>query len=139
LNFGASPNLVAANDNIDPAARNVSFIKFNTGSVVTSEVQQAVLQLWGQNTGSASQVITHVYGITDDNWNESTITWNNAPNLYATTSTALNDISQNFIKDIGNTAHIVGELTGINTARQMSIDVTDFVRDHPDQQLSFLI
>ena len=84
-------------------------------------------------------MITHVYGLTNDNWNESPITWNTAPNLAATTSTALNDISQNFITGIGTTAHIVGELTGVATARQMSIDVTDFVRDHPDQQITFMI
>ena len=66
-----------------PSARNVTFIKFNTGSLANSAVQQAVLQLWGQNDGSASQVIAHVYGLTNDNWNESTITWNTAPNLAA--------------------------------------------------------
>src|SRR5262249_29875604 len=67
------------------------------------------------------------------------ITWNTAPNLSATTSTALNDISQNFITGIGSTAHIVGELTGVATNRQMSIDVSDFVREHPDQQITFMI
>jgi hypothetical protein len=140
-NFGSSVNLFAKNDTTDPAARNVSFIKFNTGSIVTSEVRQAVLQLWGQNTGSASQVITHVYGITNDNWKESTITWNTAPNLSTSTSTntAINDISENFITGIGSTAHIVGELTGVAAGRLMSIDVSDFVRGHPDQQLSFLV
>jgi hypothetical protein len=138
-NFGTSGSLFAKNDAADPAARNVSFVKFNTGSIATSEVQQAVLQLWGQNVGSASQVIAHVYGLTNDNWNDSTITWNTAPNLAASTSTSLTDISQNFVTGIGSTAHIVGELTGVATARQMSIDVTDFVRDHPDQQITFMI
>jgi hypothetical protein len=139
LNFGTSGSLFAKNDAVDPSARNVTFVKFNTGSLVNTAVQQAVLQLWGQNDGSASQVIAHVYGLTNDNWTESGITWNTAPNLAATTSTALNDISQNFITGIGTTAHIVGELTGVAGARQMSIDVTDFVRDHPDQQITFMI
>jgi hypothetical protein len=141
VNFGTNPNLLAQNDATTPAARNVSFIKFNTGSIVTSEVQQAVLQLWGQNAGSASQVITHVYGLTNDNWNESTITWNTAPNLSISTSsnTAVDDISENFITGIGSTAHIVGELTGVASGRLISIDVSDFVREHPDKQLSFLV
>src|SRR4029077_3693810 len=102
-----------------PSSRNVTFIKFNTGSLVNSEVEQAVLQLWGQNDGSASQVIAHVYGLTNDNWSESAITWNTAPNLAATTSTSLNDISQNFITGIGSTAHIVGEVTGVASGRQI--------------------
>src|SRR5207344_2428513 len=107
--------------------------------LASSEVQQAVLQLWGENDGCSSQVIAHVYGLTNDNWNESSITWNTAPNLAATTSTALNAISQNFITGEGTTAQIVGEVTGVGTARQMSIDVTDFVREHPDQQITFMI
>lgn len=138
-NFGASPNLFAKNEPVDPAARNVSFIKFNTGSIVTSEIEQAVRQVYGENMGTDSQVITHVYGLTNDNWNEATINWNNAPNLKDSLGTALDDISENFIDDIGNTAHIVGHLTGIAASRQLSLDVTDFVRDHPDQEMTFLI
>jgi hypothetical protein len=139
LNFGTAPDLQATNDSSNPAARSVSFIKFNTGSIVTSEVEQAVLQVYGQNTGAASQVITHVYGLTNDAWSESSINWNNAPNLADSLGTAVDDISENFIEDIGNTAHIVGNLTGIATSRQLSIDVTSFVRDHPDQQVTFMI
>src|SRR4051812_37276029 len=48
-NFGTADSLFAKNDAVDPSARNVSFIKFNTGSLTNSAVQQAVLQLWGQN------------------------------------------------------------------------------------------
>ena len=40
---------------------------------------------------------------------------------------------------MGNTAHIVGHLTGIAASRMLSLDVTDFVRDHPDQEVTFLI
>lgn len=139
VNFGTSPSLIASNDKLDSAARNVTFIKFNTGSIITSEIEQAILQVNGQNTGTASQIISHVYGLTNDNWNELTINWNNAPNLKDSLGTAVNDISENFIEDIGNTAHIQGHLTGIATTRQLSLDVTDFVRDHPNQQISFLI
>lgn len=138
-NFGSSPNLFAKNSVANPAARNVSLIKFNTGSLINSEVEQAILQVYGENQGSDSQVITHVYGLTNDNWNESTINWNNAPNLADSLGTALDDISENFIEDIGNSAHIVGHLTGIAASRGLALDVTDFVRDHPDQQITFLI
>ncbi len=141
-NFGTSPNLYAKNSVANPAARNVSFIKFNTGSIVTSEVDQAVLQVYGQNVGSDSQVIAHVYGLTglaSDQWSEATINWNNAPNLADSLGTAVDDISENFIEGIGSTVHFVGNLTGIATGRPLSIDVTSFVRDHPDQEVTFLI
>lgn len=138
-NFGTSPHLFAKNDAVDPAARNVTFIKFNTGSLANSAVEQAVLQVFGENTGTDASVIAHVYGIADDNWNESTITWNNAPNLKDSLGTAVDDISENFVDDIGNTAHILGHLTGIAASRTLLLDVTDFVREHPDQQITFLI
>jgi hypothetical protein len=138
-NFGASPDLFAKNDAASPSARNVSFVKFNTGSIVTSEVERAVLQMSGENMGSASQVIAHVFGIASDNWNESTINWNNAPNLKDSNGTAVDDISENFIEDAGNTAKIVGHFTGVAGSRTLALDVTDFVRDHPDQDITFLI
>ena len=138
-NFGDSPNLYAKNDALNPAARNVTFIKFDTGSIVNSQIDQAVLQVFGENTGSDAQVITHVYALTNNNWNESTITWNNAPNLKDSLGTAVDSISENFIDDVGITAQIVGELTGIATSRQLSFDVSAFVREHPDQEVTFLI
>lgn len=138
-NFGGSVNLFVKNEPEIPAARNVSFIKFNTGSITTSEVEQAILQVTGANDGSAGQVIAHVYGIADDAWNEGSINWNNAPNLASSTGTLVDDISENFIEGIGDTAKFVGHFTGIATSRTMSLDVTGFVRDHPDQEITFLI
>jgi hypothetical protein len=138
-NFGSSPNLFAKNDAADPAARNVTFIKFNTGAINNDAVQQAILEVNGQNVGSASQVIAHVYAIDNNNWNESTVTWNTAPDLKASLSTAVSNISDNFIDDIGNTAHFVGNMTGIASSRTLSIDVTDYVHNHLGQQITFLI
>ena len=137
-NFGDSPNLFAKNDAIDPAARNVSFVKFHTGSIVTAEIQQAILQVHGENAGTAATVIAHVYGIADDEWDESTISWSSAPNL-ADSAGPANDISHNFIEGIGESAQLVGHFTGIGTPRELSLDVTRFVRDHPDQEVTFLI
>jgi len=138
-NFGASPNLYAKNEPVNPAARNVTFVKFDTGSVVASEIEQAILQVYGENTGTDGQVIAHVYGITNDAWNEASINWNNAPNLADSLGTAVDNISENIIEGIGTSATFVGNLTGVAAPRPMSIDVTRFVREHPDQEITFLI
>ncbi|HEX6962677.1 MAG TPA: hypothetical protein VF175_12470 [Lacipirellula sp.] len=61
-----------------------------------------------------------------------------APNLASSSGTA-SDISQNFITGISDSAAVVGHLTGTQTERELMLDVTSFVRDHPDQQISFLI
>jgi hypothetical protein len=138
-NYGGSPNLYAKNEPVNPAARNVSFVKFNTGAIPASSIEQAVLQVHGLNAGSESQVLAHVYGLTNDAWDESTITWNNAPNLADSNGTALDDISENFIEGIGTSASFVGHFTGVAMDRDMAIDVTSFLRDHPDQEVTFLI
>jgi hypothetical protein len=137
-NYGTSPNLYAKNEPTNAAARNVSFTKFDLGAIPVDSVEQAILRFYGENEGSASQVIAHVYGIVDDSWNEGTINWNNAPNL-SLTSGVVNDISHNFITGIGDTATVLGHLTGTQTARDLMLDVTSFVREHPDQKLSILI
>jgi hypothetical protein len=137
-NFGASENLFAKNSVSNPGARNVAFIKFDIGSLSTSSVEQAILRVSGENDGSAGQVITHVYGLLGDNWNEESITWNNAPNL-AESLITVNDISHNFVEGVGTTAEIVGHFTGTQTQRELMLDVTPFVAAHPDQQISFLI
>ena len=137
-NYGDSPNLYAKNEPTNPAARNVSLIKFHTGSIVSSEVEQAILEVWGENAGAADQVIAHVYGVLDDQWNESSVNWNNAPNL-ADSSGVADDISHNFVEGIGSTAQFVGHLTGVAGSRTLSIDVTNFVRNHPDQEVTLLI
>lgn len=137
-NFGASSNLFAKNEPLNAAARNVSFTKFDLGSIPVDSVEQAVLRYYGENDGSADQVIAHVYGILDDAWSESTINWNNAPNLGAANG-SISDVSQNFIEGIGDSVTVLGHLTGTQTARELMLDVTTFVREHPDQKLSILI
>lgn len=137
-NFGTSPNLFAKNEPTNAAARNVSFAKFDLGAIPIDSVEQAVLRVYGENDGSADQVIAHVYGIVDDAWSETTINWNNAPNLAVGDGT-INDISQNFVEGIGDSATVLGHLTGTQTARELMLDVTSFVREHPDQKISILI
>jgi hypothetical protein len=139
-NYGASPNLYAKNEPTNPEARNVTFIKFDLGALDSAHVEQAVLRVFGEDDGSdpLAHVIAHVYGIAGDAWDESTITWDNAPNLAASTGT-VDSIDDNFIEGVGTTAAVLGHFTGTPTGREMLLDVTSFVRDHADQQLTFMI
>lgn len=138
VNYGTSQNLFAKNDPTNPNARNVSFIKFDMGDIDSQGVDQAILRVFGENAGSASDVITHVYGILDDDWDDATITWNTAPNLNDGLG-SMDDISHNFIEDIGGSASIVGHLTGTAGEEEILLDVTNFVLDHPDEGITFLI
>jgi hypothetical protein len=137
-NFGASPNLMAKNDPASASARSVTFIKFDAGELELASVEQAILRVFGENDGSADQVLTHVYGLVADGWNEETITWDNAPNLSAAAGAA-NDVSHNFVEDVGGTAAVAGHFTGTQTARELMLDVTPFVKEHPDSEITFMI
>jgi hypothetical protein len=137
-NYGASANLYAKNDATNAAARNVTFMKFDMGAIGAESVEQAILRVHGENVGTDATVITHIYGLLGDDWDEASITWNNAPNLKDSLGT-VNDISHNVVEGIGTTAEIVGHFTGVQTARELMFDVTPFVQSHPDQQITFLI
>ncbi len=137
-NYGSSDNLVVKNTVDTPGGRNVSFVKFDVSEVGDSLVERAVLQLQGENLGSDAYATAHVYAVANDNWSELQITWDSAPNL-ADAAGVLDSISDNFIEGINDTAEFVGHLTADQNLQLLSVDVTDFVRGHADDQVTFLI
>lgn len=139
-NYGRSKSLLAKNDPEQAAARNVSFIKFDLGAAKPASVERAILQVWGKNDGSAKGALAQVYGLLDDDWQEEKITWANAPNL-ADAVGKIDDISHNFIEGVGESAEIVGHFTGKKQSRPepLLLDVTPFVRAHPDRRITFAI
>ncbi|MGI8967448.1 MAG: hypothetical protein ACR2H1_15370, partial [Limisphaerales bacterium] len=83
-------------------------------------------------------VWAHVYGITNNTWSQSTLSWNNAQNLAQNISPGTN-YSNNFLLGAGISAEIVGQLVATgNVPAERLIDVTDFVRRHPGT-VSFLL
>src|SRR5205814_9538215 len=73
----------------------------------------------------------HVYGIFNDAWTETGITWGNAPDLSTATDAKLSNV--------GTDAFPVGQLAWGASSAEWGIDVTDFVRRHPDADLSFVL
>ena len=137
-NYGTSPDLSVRNSSTESNARDVSFMKFDLGSVSTASIDQAILQVTAEDTLSSNGVVTHVYGIMDDSWDESTMTWFSAPNL-ANSFGTVDGIEDNFIEDVGTTAHFLGHLTSSATEEILRLDISDFLRDHGDQLVSLLV
>lgn len=139
-NYGNSKSLLAKCDAEQASARNVSFIKFDLGESKPEQIDRAVLRVWGKNEGSAKTATAQVYGLLNDKWREGDVTWRNAPNL-ADSAGKIDDISQNFIEGVGESAEIVGHLTGRKQSRPepLMLDVTRWVQAHSDQQLTFAI
>jgi hypothetical protein len=110
--------------------RQVSYLRFPLGGLPAGEVRRAVVRVRGRNVTDAASFICHVYGINADTWNESTVTWNNAPNLAA---------SEARVEEVGTTAFPVGHLSVAGTASDGRVDVTEFVRAQADGAASFVL
>lgn len=137
-NYGGSDNLTVKNVADSPNGRNASLIKFDTTGIGDSEIERAVLQLYGENLGSDAYATAHVYGVLDDDWSELSVTWDSTANLADTQGVAVG-IRDNFIEGVNDTAEFVGHLTVGQSFGRVAVDVTDFLLEHPDQQVTFLI
>ncbi len=103
-----------------------TYIKFGMGGYHADELSRALFQITGKSTninnGAPGSILFHVYALTDDNWSENTITWNNAPNL--------GDLDPK-VTGVGASAFPVGHLTFDNAQAEWGLDLTDFLRQHP--------
>jgi hypothetical protein len=103
-----------------------TYVKFGLGGYEADDISRAIFQITGESTdinnGSPGSILFHVYALTDDAWSENTITWNNAPNLA--------DLDPK-VTDVATSAFPVGHLTFGNTEAEYGIDLTDFLRLHP--------
>jgi hypothetical protein len=103
-----------------------TYVKFGVGDHEASEVSRAIFQITGKtadiNGGAPGSILFHVYALTNDSWSENTITWNNAPNLADLDSA---------VTGVATSAFPVGQLTFDNTQNEWGIDLTTFLRQHP--------
>ena len=102
-----------------------TYIKFGLGGYQADDISRAIFQITGKSTdingGAPGPILFHVYALSNDAWNENTITWNNAPNLA--------DLDPQ-VTGVGTTAFPVGHLTFDNTQAEWCVDITDFLRLH---------
>ena len=78
INYGTSSKLIM--DNL--GNRKYSYLKFDISTIPSEKiVTSANLYLWCDAREGGGYTRIHAYSVEDDNWNETTITWNNRPNL----------------------------------------------------------
>jgi len=102
--------------------------------------QRVLLSLSAGTTAGTTPVVTHVYGLDDDQWTESTVT-------YASLTSALRQgigagtlIANNVVANQGSRTFVLGQLLADSTTRsERLVDVTDFVTRQSDGQASFLL
>ncbi|HEX8524418.1 MAG TPA: DNRLRE domain-containing protein [Tepidisphaeraceae bacterium] len=106
-----------------------TYLKFNLQSTTKAKVGRAFLNVTGSNSTDAAPI--HVYGILNDAWTETGINWSNAPDLANAADAQL--------ANVGSDAFPVGQLTWNGVEQEWGIDVTDFIRKHPDDDVSFVL
>ena len=68
--------------NTPPNGRAVGLLQFDISAIGNDLVDRAIIQVNGEvNEGNADFVVTHVFGIRGDDWDEDTVTWNDVNNL----------------------------------------------------------
>jgi hypothetical protein len=129
-NFGTSTTGKVGRSSTTLTDDYATYLKFSLGSTQPTAVERAILKVNGRNGVDGDVASFHVYGILNDSWSETGIAWITAPDLSSTDAK---------ITNVGTDAFPVGHLTFDGTQSAAMLDVTDFVRRHPDLVLSFVL
>lgn len=78
-NYGGLTYLVAKDDTKN--YKREIFMKFNLSTLLANQIESAQVDLVGGVVNTGESNAKWQYYITDANWNESTITWNNTPTI----------------------------------------------------------
>jgi hypothetical protein len=96
-----------------------SYVKFDLTSQDRPSIARAILSVTGHNSTGSSVDTIEVYGILNDAWEPSTLTWSTAPDLSPTAPLMTN---------VGDGAFPVGHLSFDATDSTAMIDVTSFLQ-----------
>ena len=137
-NFASNSVCLVKNNSTDASERSAAFLKFHLPTIYLPDLQFALLTVRASSINGGNLVQAHVYGITDNDWSQNSIAWSNAPNLRQNVAAGSNYIN-NFILGQGTGAQMVGQFVAGATPQDCMIDVTKFIREHPTNDLSFLL
>lgn len=132
-NFGQAPALEVRRHS-DSDRNRISFIRFAVDGT-TKDIRRAFLRLHGRRVSDYAfddSYTFRVYGLADDTWQESMLTADNAPAVCRTVSAMKPGA-------VTLSSPPVGHISFTNLGGFSEIDVTDFVREHADKELTFVL
>ncbi len=95
------------------------------------EMESAEFQLTGKTGSNTTSVTLSIYGILNNDWQEDSVTWSNAPNV------AEDRVE---VTGIGDSAFFLGTITVDQAETTLhEIDVTEFVEEYGSEAISFLV
>jgi hypothetical protein len=103
-------------------------------------IHSVLLEFDVSTTAGTEPVRAHVYGVTDNGWTETGMTWAGAAGILKQNVPAGNRIQNNIVAGQGNRTRILGQVVVDSPVyAKRSLDVTGFVRSRGDGFASFLI
>jgi hypothetical protein len=128
-NFGTTPDLVIKNAGEGNRVTRIFYMKFELPEI-NAEAKRAELWLWCRNAGNTSVQEHYITLLSNDNWDEKTLTYNNQP--YSGTQTQNSRIVSNIVPvgsysvEVDNVGVLkVGDLvTVLRTPNNAWIDAT---------------
>ena len=116
-------------NNIDHTKGRIAYFRFDIADL--NDVKEAILELTGKIGSNTTTVELDVFGLTNDNWAEDTITWQNSPNHAQDSVT---------VTGIGESAAYLGSITVDSVgAEKINLDVTHFVKSQSDGKVTLMI
>ena len=113
----------------------ISFIKFKIDDIPKDDIHKVLLRMHGRRLSEHDfndSFVFRVYGMVEDDWKELEMNAKNAPGVYNTVSAVRRGIAS-------IEAPPVGHMSFTNQPGFSEIDVTNFVKEHKDQELTFLL
>ncbi|MDP4291662.1 MAG: DNRLRE domain-containing protein, partial [Bacteroidota bacterium] len=117
-------------DAATPEKNHVSYLWFDLSKASISNAQQILLRVNGKTDKTDGTFRLHVYGIPSQKWNQQKLNWNNAPLL---------DSKEALIKAVGQKAFVAGELSFSSQRGDHMVDVTDLVKKHAGEGITFVL
>ncbi len=137
-NYRSNATCIVRNSSTNTANRSAALIKFHLPNVNRADIQFALLTVRASSLNGSAPVQAHVYGITNNTWSRQTVAWSNAPNLAQNISAGQN-FTNNFVLGAGDSAAMSGQFVADASSVDRTIDVTDFIKSAPTNDVSFLV
>ncbi len=127
--FGSS-SLAIELDALTEENNQVSYIHFSPQVSDLQQSQRIILGIHGHCKQDTIPYRFHVYYLNSSNWTEGNLSWKNAP--------CLNSYSS-LTERVGNECFMAGELTMDRNPAYHYLDVTDVVKKHPSDNMTFML
>lgn len=137
-NYAGLTNVVIEDNSTNASIRSAAFLQFPVPAFNPTNLQLALLKVSASSTNGSPVVLAYVYGITNNNWSESSITWATAPNLAQGVPPGM-EFTNDFVLGAGASAFMLGQLVAGVSPAEYTINVTSFLKSAGNSTVSFLL